>query len=65
MCDISFLLPNLVAISCYTVNIHWEKWLIRCDTKRAIWLDLYNKYLSILCINYMSTIIRTLQVNER
>ena len=64
MCDISFLVPNLVAFSCYTVNIHLEKWLMRCDTKRALWWDLYNKYISIFCIKHMSTIFRTLQVNE-
>ena len=64
MCDISFLVPNLEAFSCYTVNIHLEKWLMRCDTKRAIWWDLYNKYISIFCIKHMSTIFRTLQVNE-
>ena len=64
MCGIPFLIPNLVAFSCYTVNIHLEKWLMRCDTKRAIWWDLYNKYISIFCINHMSTIFRTLQVNE-
>ena len=45
----------LVAFSCYTVNIHWEKWLMRCDTKRAIWWNLYNKHISIFCIEYMST----------
>ena len=44
MCKISFLLPNLVAFSCYTVNIHLEKWVMRCDTKRAIWWNLYNKH---------------------
>ena len=43
MCKISFLLPNVVAFSCYTVNIHLEKWLMRGDTKRAIWWDLYKK----------------------
>ena len=64
MCDGSFLVPNLVAFSCYTVNIHLEKWLIRCDTKRAIWWDLYNKYISIFCIKHMNTIYRTLQVNK-
>ena len=64
MCKILFLLPNLVAFSCYTVNIHLEKWLIRCDTKRAIWWDLYNKHISIFCIKHMSTIFRTLQVNK-
>ena len=64
MCDISFLVPNLVAFSCYTVNIHLEKWLMRCDTKRAIWWDLYNKYISIFCIKHMSNTFRTLQVNE-
>ena len=64
MCKILFLLPNLVAFLCYTVNIHLEKWLMRCDTKRAIWWDLYNKHLSIFCIKHMSTIFRTLQVNK-
>ena len=64
MCDNSFLVPNLVAFSCYTVNIHLEKWLIRCDTKRAIWWDLYNKCISIFCIKHMSTIFRTLQLNK-
>ena len=64
MCDISFVVPNLVAFSYYTANIHLEKWLMRCDTKRAIWWDLYNKYISIFCIKHMSTIFRTLQVNE-
>ena len=64
MCKISFLLPDLVAFSCYTVNIHLEKWLMRCDTKRAIWWDLYNKHISIFYIKHMSTIFRTLQVNK-
>ena len=64
MCKILFLLPNLVAFSCYTVNIHLEKWSMRCDTKRAIWWDLYNKHISIFCIKHMSTIFRTLQVNK-
>ena len=64
MCKISFLLPNLVAFSCYTVNINFEKWLIRCDTKRAIWWDLYNKHISKFCIKHVSTIFRTLQVNK-
>ena len=64
MCKISFLLPNLVAFLCYTVNIHLVKWLMRCDTKRAIWWDLYNKHTSIFCIKHMSTIFRTLQVNK-
>ena len=48
------LLPNLVAFSCYTVNIHLEKWLVRCDTNRAIWWDLYNKHIMIFCIKHMS-----------
>ena len=56
--------PNLVALSCYTVNIHLEKWLMRCDTNRAIWWDLYNKRISIFCIKHKSTIFRTLQVNR-
>ena len=64
MCKISFLLPNLVAFSCYTVHIHLEKWLMRCDTKRAIWWNLYNKHISIFCIKHLSTIFRTLQVNK-
>ena len=64
MCKISFLQPNLITFSCYTVNIHLEKWLIRCDTKRAIWWDLYNKHIYIFCIKHLSTIIRTLQVNK-
>ena len=64
MCKISFLLPNLVAFSCYTVHIHLEKWLMKYDTKRAILLDLYNKHISIFCIKYMSAIFRTLQVNN-
>ena len=64
MCVISFLVPNLVAFSCYMVNIHLEKWLIRCDMKRAIWWDLCNKYISIFCIKHMNTIFRTLQVNK-
>ena len=51
-------------ISCYTVNIHLEKWLMRRDTKRAIWWDLYNKQISIFCIKNMSTIFRTLHVNK-
>ena len=48
------------------VNIHLEKWLIRCDsdTKRAIWWDLYKKHISIFCIKHMSTIFCTLQVNK-
>ena len=61
MCEISFLLPDLVAFSCYTVNIQWLMW---CDTKRAIWWDSYNKHISIFCIKHMSTIFRTLQVNK-
>ena len=36
---------------------------MRCDTKRAIWWDLYNKRISIFSIKHMSTIFRTLQVN--
>ena len=64
MRKISFLLPNLVAFSCYTVNIHFEKWLIRCDNKLAIWWDLYYKHISIFCIKHVSTIFRTLQVNK-
>ena len=64
MCKISFLLPNLVAFLCYTVNIHLVKWLMRCDTKRAIWWDLYNKHISIFCIKHLSTIFRTLQVDK-
>ena len=62
--DIKFLLPNLVAFSCYTINIHLEKLLIRCDTKRAIWWYWYNKRTSIFCIKPMSTIFRTLQANK-
>ena len=46
------------------VNIHLEKWLMRCDTKRAIWWNLYNKHISIFHIKHMSTIFRTLQVNN-
>ena len=64
MCKISFLLPNLVAFYCFTVNIHLEKWLMRCDTKRAIWWDLCNKHIFIFCIKNMSTIFRTPQVNK-
>ena len=64
MCKISFVLPNLVAFPCYTANIHLEKWLMRCDTKRAIWCDLYNKHMSIFCIKHMSTIFCTLQVHK-
>ena len=52
----SLLLPNIVAFSCYTVSIHFEKWLIRCDTKRAIWWDLCNKHTSVFCIKHMSPI---------
>ena len=37
---------------------------MRCDTKRAIWWDLYNKHISIFCIKHMSTIFRTLQINK-
>ena len=37
------LVPNLVAFSWYTVNIHAEKHLMRCDTKRAIWDGIYTK----------------------
>ena len=37
---------------------------MRCDTKRAIWRDLYNKHISIFCIKHMSIIFRTLQVNK-
>ena len=57
------MLPNLIAFSCYTVNIHLEKWLMRCETKRSIW-DLYNKHISMFCIKHMITIFRTLQVNK-
>ena len=64
MFKISLLVPSLVAFSCYTVNIHLEKWLTGCDTKRAIWWNLYNKHMSIFCIKRMSTIFRTLQVNK-
>ena len=64
MCKIAFLVPNLVEFSCYTVNIHLEKQLMRCDTKRTIWWDLYNKYISIFFIKHMSIIFRTLQVNN-
>ena len=64
ICKISFLLPNLVAFLRYTINIHLEKGLMRCDTKRAIWWDLYNKHISIFCIKYMGTIFRMLQVNK-
>ena len=46
----SFLQPNLVAFLRYTVNINWEKGLMRCDTKRTNWTDLYNKYISIFYI---------------
>ena len=52
------------SIFCYTVNIHLEKWLMRCDTKRAIWWELYNKHISIFCIKHMSTIFRTMWVNK-
>ena len=55
----------MLALSCYTVNIHLEKWLMRCDTKRAIWWDLYNKNISKFGINHVSTIFRTLQVKKR
>ena len=64
ICKISFLLPNLVAFSCYTVNIHLEKRLMGCDTTRAMWWNLYKKHISIFCIEHLSTIIRTLQVNK-
>ena len=37
---------------------------MRCDTKRAICWDLYNKHISIFCVKHMSTIFRTLQVNK-
>ena len=63
-CKISFLLPNLVAFPCYTVNIHLEKWLMRCANKRAIWWDLYDKHISIFCIKHLSTIFRMLHVNK-
>ena len=62
--QMSFLLPNLVAFLCNTVNIHLEKWLMGCNTKRAIWWDLFNTHISIFCIKHMSTIFRTLQVNK-
>ena len=62
MYKISLLLPNLVSFSTYTVNIQFEKWLIRRDTMRAIWRDLYKKHISIFCIK--SIIFRTLQVNK-
>ena len=64
MRKISFLLSNLVAFLRYTVNIHLEKGLMRRDTKRAIWWDLYNKHISIFCIKHMSTTFRTLHVNK-
>ena len=51
MCKISFFQPSLVSFSCDTVNIHLEKWLMRCDTKRAIWWDLYNEHISIFTWN--------------
>ena len=53
MCKILFMQPNLVAFSCYTASIHLEKWLMRCDTKRAIWRDLYKKHISTFCIKHM------------
>ena len=65
MCKISFLLPNFVAFSCYTVNIDLEKWLIRYDTKSAIWWGLYSKHISIFCIKHMSVNVRTLQTNDK
>ena len=37
---------------------------MRCDTKRAIWWDLYDKHMSIFYIKHMSTIFRKLQVNK-
>ena len=37
---------------------------MRCDTKRAIWWDLYNKHISIFCIKHRRIIFRTLQVNK-
>ena len=52
MCKIPFLLPNLVAFLCYTVIIHLEKLLMRCDTMRTIWWDLC-RY--IFCV-YVSSI---------
>ena len=64
MWKISFLLPNLVAFLRYTINIHLKKWLLRCDTKRAIWWDLCSKYISIFCSKHMSTIFCTLRVNK-
>ena len=64
MCKILFLLPNLVGCLRYTVNIHLEKGLMRCNAKRAIWWDLYNKHIAIFCIKHMSAIFRTLQVNK-
>ena len=64
ICQISCLLPDLVAFSCYTVNIHLEKLLMRYDTKRAIWWDYYNRHMSIFYTKHMSTIFRTLQVNK-
>ena len=50
--------------SCYTVNIHLEKWLMRYDAKRAIWWEKYNRHISIFYTKHMSTIFRTLQVNK-
>ena len=64
MCKISFLLPNLVASSSYTINIHLEKSLMKYGTKRAILWDLYKKHTSIFYIKHMSAIFRTLQVNK-
>ena len=63
MCKISFLQLNLVAFSSYTVNIHLEKWLMRCNTKHAIWWDLYNTYLY-FASNIWVPIFRTVQVNK-
>ena len=37
---------------------------MRCDTKRTIWWDLYNKRISIFYIKHMSTMFRTLQITE-
>ena len=37
---------------------------MRGDTNRSIWLDLYNKHISIFYIKYMISIFRKLQVNK-
>ena len=58
------MVPDLVAFSFNAGSIHLGKYSMRCDTKRAIWWDVFNKHISIVCIKDMSTIFGTLQINK-